>query len=154
MPAVWFWPNPDAGTGEMAETLRHFREHHEAATNKMRFITNLPVDEFVALLKTTSCLVGNSSAGIKECSYLGTPVVNIGGRQQGRLHAEHVSHVGYEADAIERAVVAQVRHGRYPSSHIYHRPDTSQAIVDVLAGVDLYTQKQFFEAADHAVRTS
>src|SRR5262249_24465054 len=56
MPAVWFWPNPDAGTGEMAETLRHFREHHGAATNKMRFITNLPVDEFVALLKTTSCL--------------------------------------------------------------------------------------------------
>jgi UDP-hydrolysing UDP-N-acetyl-D-glucosamine 2-epimerase len=154
MPAVWFWPNPDAGTGEMAETLRHFREHHEAATNKMRFITNLPVDEFVALLKTTSCLVGNSSAGIKECSYLGTPVVNVGGRQQGRLHAEHVSHVGYDADAIERAVVAQVRHGRYPSSHIYHRPDASQAMVDVLAGVDLYTQKQFFEAADHAVRTS
>src|SRR5207247_7035165 len=32
MPAIWFWPNPDAGTGEMAETLRHFREHHEVAT--------------------------------------------------------------------------------------------------------------------------
>src|SRR5713101_3857979 len=29
MPAFWFWPNPDAGTGEMAETLRHFREHHD-----------------------------------------------------------------------------------------------------------------------------
>ena len=39
MPTVWFWPNPDAGTGEMAETLRHFREHHEAATERMRFIT-------------------------------------------------------------------------------------------------------------------
>src|SRR5205823_8089605 len=32
MPAVWFWPNADAGTGEMSETLRHFREHHETAT--------------------------------------------------------------------------------------------------------------------------
>jgi UDP-hydrolysing UDP-N-acetyl-D-glucosamine 2-epimerase len=154
MPAVWFWPNPDAGTGEMAETLRHFREHHEAATDKMRFITNLPVDEFLALLKRTACLVGNSSAGIKECSYLGTPVVNIGARQHGRLHAEHVVHAEYDASAVERAVVAQVAHGRYAPSHIYHKPDASQAIVDVLATVNLYTQKQFFEAADAAVRTS
>jgi len=34
MPIVWFWPNPDAGTGEMAETLRHFREHHEAVSHR------------------------------------------------------------------------------------------------------------------------
>ena len=27
MPAIWFWPNPDAGTGEMADSLRHFREN-------------------------------------------------------------------------------------------------------------------------------
>lgn len=154
MPAVWFWPNADAGTGEMSETLRHFREHHETATQKMRFITNLPADEFVALLKLSACLAGNSSAGIKECSYLGTPVVNIGGRQQGRLHADHVVHVGYDAGEIQRAVAAQVRHGRFPPSHIYHRPEASQAIVDVLVGVKLYTQKQFFETADAVVRTS
>ena len=100
MPAVWFWPNPDAGTGEMAETLRHFREHHEAATEKMRFITDVPVDQFIALIKRTACLVGNSSAGIKECSYLGTPVVDIGGRQQGRLRADNVVHAGYDIEEI------------------------------------------------------
>src|SRR5438067_9961843 len=69
MPIVWFWPNPDAGTAEMAETLRHFREHHEAATEKMRFITNVPPDQFIALLRRTAGVVGNSSAGIKECSF-------------------------------------------------------------------------------------
>ena len=26
MQAIWFWPNVDAGTGEMAERLRHFRD--------------------------------------------------------------------------------------------------------------------------------
>lgn len=154
MPAIWFWPNPDAGTGEMSETLRHFREDHEAATEKMRFITNLPADEFVALLKVTACLVGNSSAGIKECSFLGTPVVNIGGRQQGRLHADNVRHTGYDASEIQRVVAAQVGHGRYAPSHIYHRPEASQAIVDVLAAMELYTQKHFHENADAAVRTS
>ena len=26
VPTIWFWPNPDAGTGEMADSLRHMRE--------------------------------------------------------------------------------------------------------------------------------
>src|SRR5437867_1264424 len=46
MPTIWFWPNPDAGTGEMAEMLRHLREAHVTATERMRFITNLPQDDF------------------------------------------------------------------------------------------------------------
>jgi hypothetical protein len=54
-------------------------------------------------------------------------------------------HVGYDAAEIQRAVASQLAHGRYPPSTIYYRPGASQAIVDVLAGVDLYTQKRFFE---------
>jgi UDP-hydrolysing UDP-N-acetyl-D-glucosamine 2-epimerase len=154
LPAVWFWPNPDAGTGEMSETLRHVREHHEAAARRTRFITNLPADRFVALLKLTACLVGNSSAGIKECSYLGTPVVNIGERQHRRLHAENVAHVAYEAADIERGIAEQIRHGRYSPSHIYYRPDTSQAIVDRLSDLELYTQKHFFESTVEPVIAS
>ena len=153
MPTIWFWPNSDAGTGEMADSLRHAREHHGAATEHIRFITNVPVDEFVALLKATSCLVGNSSAGIKECSYLGTPVVNVGGRQQGRLNGEHVTHVDYDPGAIAQAVRRQLQHGRYASSSIYHKPDTSQTIVDLLADLDLYTQKRFHDPAAGGMRT-
>jgi len=147
MPVVWFWPNPDAGTAEMAEVLRHFREHHEAATEKMRFITNVPADQFIALLKRTSCVVGNSSAGIKECSYLGTPVVDIGGRQHGRLSAENVVRAGYDIEGIRAAVTRQLQHGRFAPSHIYFKPNTSQAMVDVLTGIELYTQKRFHEAS-------
>ena len=146
MPIVWFWPNPDAGTAEMAETLRHFREHHEAATEKMRFITNVPADQFVALLKRTSCVVGNSSAGIKECSFLGTPVVDIGGRQQGRLSADNVVRAGYSAEEVRAAVTSQLAHGRYAPSHIYFKPNASQSMVDVLTSIELYTQKRFHEA--------
>ena len=145
MPTIWFWPNPDAGTGEMAERIRHLREQHPAKTEKMRFITNVPVEEFIALLRVTSCLVGNSSAGIKECSYLGTPVVDVGARQQGRLRGEHVINVAYDAGAIVDAVRAQLRHGRFERSDLYYKADASQAMVDVLAGVELYTQKRFCE---------
>ena len=145
LPIVWFWPNPDAGTGEMAETLRHFREHHEAATERMRFITNVPADQFIALLKRTACVVGNSSAGIKECSFLGTPVVDVGGRQQGRLSAENVIRTGYDVDGVRAAVKQQLAHGRYAPSHLYFKPNASQSMVDVLTSVELYTQKRFHE---------
>ncbi|MGQ0732071.1 MAG: UDP-N-acetylglucosamine 2-epimerase [Acidobacteriota bacterium] len=145
LPAIWFWPNADAGTAEMAESLRHVREQHGELTDRMRFIINVPVDEFIALLRQAACLAGNSSAGIKECSLLGTPVVNIGGRQQGRLAAEHVTHVPYDAEHIRHAIERQVRHGRYPSSDIYHRPDTSDRILEALVSAELYTQKRFHE---------
>ena len=154
MPTVWFWPNPDAGTGEMAETLRHFREHHEAATARMRFITDLPVDQFISLLKRTTCLVGNSSAGIKECSYLGTPVVDIGVRQEGRLRADNVLHAGYDVEEIRTAIERQLERGRCPASNIYYRGGTSQTIVDVLARVPLYTQKRFHENVPANARMS
>ena len=146
VPAIWFWPNADAGTGEMADSLRHMRERHPELTARMRFITNVPADRFVALLANAACLVGNSSAGIKECSHLGTPVVNIGGRQHGRLSAEHVTHVGYDPAEIAAAVAAQLAHGPYPASTIYHRDNASDAVVDVLASAELYTQKRFFDA--------
>lgn len=148
MPVIWFWPNADAGTGEMADSLRHMRERHPEVTARMHFITNVPAEHFVGLLAHTACLVGNSSAGIKECSFLGTPVVNIGGRQQGRLSAAHVTHAAYDAAEIAAAITLQLAHGRYEPSHIYYRPNASQAIVNVLANAELYTQKRFFDGPD------
>ena len=145
LPTIWFWPNPDAGTGEMADSLRHMRERHPELTANMRFITNVPANDFIALLAHADCLIGNSSAGIKECSYLGTPVVNIGVRQQGRLTADNVMHVSTDAEEIGAAIATQLAHGRYRSSHIYFKDDASQAIVDLLATTPLYTQKRFYE---------
>src|SRR5262245_13517137 len=153
LPAVWIWPNPDAGTGEMSERLRHFRERAGRGAHALRFITDVPVADFVALLRIAACLIGNSSAGIKECSYLGTPVVNIGGRQQGRLHAENVVHCGYDRAEIAAATRRQIAHGFYPSSNVYYRPAASETIAGVLAGAELYTQKRFCDNTEASVRT-
>jgi UDP-hydrolysing UDP-N-acetyl-D-glucosamine 2-epimerase len=146
MPVIWIWPNLDAGTGEMADSLRRFRENEPDDVRNMRFITDLPVNQFIALLKIAACLIGNSSAGIKECSYLGTPVVNIGARQQGRLHSDNVVHSGYDRAEILAAARTQIANGRYAPSHIYYRPEASQTIVEVLARAELYTQKRFCDS--------
>ena len=46
------------------------------------------------LVKNSFCLVGNSSVGIRECSFLGIPVVNIGSIV-GETGFKHLS--GYSA---------------------------------------------------------
>ncbi|KKT78813.1 MAG: UDP-N-acetyl-D-glucosamine 2-epimerase, UDP-hydrolysing [Candidatus Giovannonibacteria bacterium GW2011_GWC2_44_8] len=145
IPAIWFWPNNDAGTNEMSRKLREF--HEKNLTNHgIRFILDLKPDDFTSLLKTTSCLVGNSSSGIKECSYFGTPVVNIGSRQNGRTRGPNVIDVSTDKEEIKKAITAQLSHGPYPRSDIYYKPDTSKNIAATLANIELYTQKSFHHA--------
>ena len=119
IPAIWFWPNSDAGTNDIAKAIRVYREQGKLKNNKIRFVTDLLPEDFIGLLRKASVLVGNSSSGIKEASYFGTPVVNIGTRQRGRLRGEHVVDAGYDGGAISKSIRAQLKHGRYPKSKIF-----------------------------------
>ncbi len=143
IPTIWFWPNVDAGTDEVSKAIRVFREKEEA--KHIRFIKYLPPEQFIGLLKKTACLIGNSSAGIKECSYLGVPVVNIGTRQHGRSRSANVMDVGYTALEITEAIKRQLAHGPYPKDERFYQEKTSKKIADIMATVQLYTQKYFVD---------
>jgi len=143
IPTIWFWPNVDAGTDEVSKGIRNFRENEKS--DHMRFLKYLPPEQFIGLLKRTACLVGNSSAGIKECSYLGVPTVNIGTRQNGRMRAENVIDATYEKSTIKRAIKQQLTHGPYPASAIYYKKGTSKKIAQILATIKPYSQKRFID---------
>lgn len=145
MPIVWFWPNSDAGTNEIAKALRLYRERDLLKTVPIRFVTDILPEDFIGLLRQASVLVGNSSAGIKEASYLGTPVVNIGTRQTNRLRGPNVIDASYEAEAIKLAIKKQLKHGRYPSSAVYLKKGVSKKITEVLSRIKLHSQKTFYE---------
>ncbi len=51
---------------------------------------NLSSRVFLGLLRAAKYIIGNSSCGIIEAPYLGTPTIDIGGRQHGRLAAATV----------------------------------------------------------------
>lgn len=142
---IWFWPNSDAGTDEMAKAIRIYREQGKLKNNKIKFITHILPENFIALLRRAGALVGNSSAGIKECSYIGVPVVNVGTRQQNRLRGPNVTDVGCNAAAIKKTIQKQLSHGQYPSSKLYFKPGTSAMIVDILSKAKLHSQKSFYE---------
>ncbi len=143
IPTIWFWPNVDAGTDEISKAIRVFREKKDA--RHMRFHTYLPTDDYLGLLHKTVCLVGNSSVGIKECSYIGVPAVNIGSRQNGRTRGHNVVDVSFNEKQIKNAIQKQIKVGRYPKSNIYYKNGTSKQISNILRKVDLYTQKHFVD---------
>ncbi len=94
------------------------------------------------ILREATCIVGNSSSGIREASFLGTPSVNIGSRQNGRDRAPNVIDVGYSASEIEAAIQTQAKHGRYQSSEIFGDGFAGKQMADILASVDLNVNKK------------
>lgn len=143
IPTIWFWPNFDAGAEEISHEIRHFKDNIPG--HKIRFMRYLPPKEFLTLLKKTKCLIGNSSAGMKESSYLGTPVVNIGSRQNNRLRAGNVIDVEENSTQLRKAIKKQIKNGHYKSSHLYSANNTSKNIAETLATINLYTQKNFID---------
>ena len=138
--AIVLWPNADAGSEDIARGIRKWREHGKA--QRMHFFKNLPVETYIRLMRRAACLVGNSSSGIREGAYIGTPVVNIGSRQARRERGPNVVDVGYDDSAIRDAVATQVSRGRYPMADTYGDGRAGARIADILAGLgDIPIQK-------------
>ena len=98
-------------------------------------------NDFLRLLKNSQCLVGNSSVGIRECAYLGIPVVNIGGRQAGRERGKNVLDVDYNKEAIKQAINTQIANGHYSPDKIYGDGKSGDRIADILATAPLSIEK-------------
>jgi len=140
VPAVVLWPNADAGAEHIARGIRKFREHED--DSRLHFFKNLPTDDYIKLLKRTACIVGNSSSAIREGSFIGTPAVNIGTRQEGRDRGSNVIDVGYDRGDIATAIRAQVEHGPYGHEPIYGSGDAGEKIAAILSERPLSIHKR------------
>lgn len=140
MPTLWFWPNVDAGSDGTSKAIRRFRELEKPSN--IHFFKNMAPADFLRLVYNSRCLIGNSSVAMRECSFLGTPAVNIGTRQAGRERGRNVIDVGYERNAIKAAVLAQIQRGRAPSDLIYGDGNAGKCIAQLLATLPLSIEKR------------
>ena len=139
LPAIVLWPNGDAGSEDIARGMRKFREHED--TGNFHYFKNLPIDVYIKLMKNTACLVGNSSSGIRDGAFIGTPSVNIGTRQNMRERGQNVIDVENDEQAINTAVKKQIEHGHYISEGIYGDGKAGERIADILATCQWKIQK-------------
>ncbi len=140
IPIILLWPNSDAGTEGISQGIRKFREKYPDI--KLHAFLNLPIDIYVRLMNNTACLIGNSSSGIREGAFLGTPCVNVGTRQAGRERGSNVIDVACNRAEILQAVKKQIAHGKYASEPIYGNGNAGEKIADILYRTEVEVQKR------------
>jgi UDP-hydrolysing UDP-N-acetyl-D-glucosamine 2-epimerase len=136
------WPNIDAGADRISKEIRLFRD--QVGPTWLRTITNSPPDEYLRLLGSAQCAVGNSSSFVRDAGFFGTPVVLVGDRQLGRERDVHVVAVEPEFEAIAGALEDQIAHGRYEASTLYGDGGVARRIAASLAEIEPYVQKSLF----------
>lgn len=139
VPVLWFWPNVDAGADGTSAGIRTFREENKQ-TN-IHFFKNMEGEDFLRLLFNAKCLVGNSSVGIRECAYLGVPVVNIGSRQNKRARGTNVKDVDYNKSEIKQAINHWFNSARPERSYTYGGGDAGEKIAKLMAELPLRFHK-------------
>ena len=138
-PALWFWPNVDAGADATSKAIRELRELGQLPN--VHFYRNMKPLDFLSVLINSHGIVGNSSVAIRECAFLGVPAVNIGSRQAGRDRGRNVVDVGYDRYEIGESIADLFRDRPRLRDMIYGEGNAGRNIADVLAGCELTIEK-------------
>jgi UDP-hydrolysing UDP-N-acetyl-D-glucosamine 2-epimerase len=139
LPVLWFWPNVDAGADGTSSGVRAFREKYRP--ENLHFFKNMGGEDFLRLLVNSKVLIGNSSVGIRECAYLGVPVINIGTRQNKRDRGQNIIDVNYKHEEISNAIQHWLNNPKPESSTLYGEGDAGIKIADLLASSPLVFHK-------------
>lgn len=118
-------PNADAGSDGVRTALTA-----AAGRSGLKEVTHLPRPDFLAAMARADVMVGNSSAGIIEAASFGTPVVNVGRRQQLRARNANVRDVSI--DEVASAIRMAIERGRFAPHNIYGDGQAAARIVTVL----------------------
>ena len=100
--------------------------------------SSLPRQDYLGLLKTAKCIVGNSSSGLLESPTFELPAVNIGRRQAARVCGVNVINVPeYDTVAIENGIRKAISSDFHESirgcENPYGNGDSSGKILDILS---------------------
>lgn len=95
-------PNTDEGNSSIRIAISDIEKKYDSVT----VYGNLRRQEFISLFKTSSLIIGNSSAGLLEAPTIKIPSINVGERQRGRLAAESVIFVSAEHGDIQKGIEA------------------------------------------------
>jgi len=96
---VVIYPNNDMGSQTILDTYQNILNHPN-----FRVFPSIRFEYFLTLLKHSSFIIGNSSAGVREAPYYGIPTVNIGTRQHNRSISSAIINTDYKVDAILKGI--------------------------------------------------
>lgn len=96
---VVIFPNNDEGCELIFNVWRRLE-----GNKFIKFLPSMRVEYFLVMLKNSRYLLGNSSAGIRECPVFGVPAINVSTRQTGRANSSCIVNVKGECALILAAM--------------------------------------------------
>lgn len=92
---VVVYPNNDHGSRFIFESYERLKD-----MDNVKLFPSLRFEYFLRLLKHSSFIIGNSSAGIHEAPIYGVPTINIGTRQLNRFRHESILDLDFDLRSI------------------------------------------------------
>lgn len=130
---LWLAPNSDAGSAALADQARQTLP----GGGQSAFVVHLSRAQFATTMRHCAVMVGNSSAGIIEAASFGTPVVNVGDRQNLRERNRNVMDCGNAPDEIGEALRRALARGRYPVENVYGQGDAAGRLLEAVCEAPL-----------------
>lgn len=96
---VFIGSNSDTNSEQIYQRFHRYTEQ-----NQFKFFTSVKPEEYLALIKYSNGLIGNSSSGLIEAPSCGVGTLNIGNRQQGRVRGETVIDVESDTASIIQGI--------------------------------------------------
>lgn len=130
LPALITGPNSDPGS----QVLRSMIERFVGNRPNVVFRESLGPALYPSALRHAAAMLGNSSSGLIEAGYFGLPVIDVGGRQDGREFGPNVRKIADDASAVAaalREIIATKR--RHPSYTPYGDGRASERVAAVLS---------------------
>ena len=126
---ISFFSNSDSGGQIIIKKLKKI--------NNIKIFPNMLSEDFLSLMKYASCMVGNSSAAIREAPSFQLPCINIGSRQNKRLRAKNVIDVNFDEKNIVYAIKKALNDPSFKKKlkyikNPYGRGNASAKIVKIL----------------------
>lgn len=133
----WQWvvlqPNSDPG----GDSIDRMWRGAVRDGSPIRYLPSMRFEHFATLIKHAAVVLGNSSCGVREAPVFGTPVVNIGGRQEGRSSCGWIRHVREPDADLIKWNISEVWGKRYDSVREFgdgRAGERFRAIVDAMEG--------------------
>ncbi|AUD61027.1 UDP-N-acetyl glucosamine 2-epimerase [Shewanella sp. Pdp11] len=136
---VVIYPNNDHGSSEILSEINLLNH-----SPNFKVFPSIRFESFLTLLKNAKCIIGNSSAGVREAPFYGLPSINIGTRQNNRAFAASIINVKSEQreifDSIMNIYNKQI--SIYAIEKEFGDGNSDDKFIDVLSGVNVWQTKK------------
>ena len=131
---VVVYPNNDEGSDYILKEYDRLKDKEN-----FRIYPSIQFESFLTLLKNSKCMIGNSSAGIRETPFYGMPSINIGNRQNARYFAKTIINADYNSEHIYAAIQKAINAVKMERDSYFGEGNSTEKFMSLIENEEIWT---------------